>query len=518
MTIELTRRNFLAASAAGLAAATAFPIHVNAQGQKVLTVTIPSNPSTFDPINQANHDAMVISQLIFENLLEVDGDGNLVPMLAKDLPQVSADGLVYTFELRDDVTFHNGRKLTAADVKYSYDFMLNPDNKALRRSYWTAISTVEAVSDTVVKFTLSKPNRPLLYSMTKYMGIFPAGSREEFGAEYFQNTPIGLGTGPGVFVSAVANDHVELRRNENYWRKETPQWDIARIRIVPEATGRLAALLSGDVDIIQPDFKDFNRLAGGSTPGVGGASKPAFSAGMLMMHNTGAAPFDDVEFRRAVAMGIDRASIGEKVFGGLLDPTSVLVPRASRYYNSQAAEKLSYNPEKAKEHLAKSAHVGNAAFELTFPTDAYLMDVKNAVLLAQANLAEIGINVTLNPMETGQMFGQLFKGNLQTVFWAVVGTLDPTFLIQAMYVQGQALAKVNQFNSDELNALVDQRLATDDEDELKTIIARIQDIIADQAPGASIGTPHAFNLFGSRVSDFAVNAGITLRLRDVKVG
>ena len=140
----LSRRHFLA-TAASLTASLAggFATRVDAQGRKVLVATIPSNPSTLDPLNQSNHDAMAVSQLIYQNLLEVDVDGNLVPQLAVDLPEISEDRLTYTFRLREGVRFHNGAPFTAADVKYSYDYMLDPANEALRRSYWTAIERVE---------------------------------------------------------------------------------------------------------------------------------------------------------------------------------------------------------------------------------------------------------------------------------------------------------------------------------------------------------------------------------------
>src|SRR5690606_33732209 len=117
------------------------------------------------------------------------------------LPEISEDQMTYTFRLKEGVTFQNGAPSTAREVKYSYDYMLNPDNKALRRGYWATISEVKVLSDYEVSFQLSRPYSPLLASMTKYMGIFPEGSRESAGAA-FQNGPVGLGTGPAMFKAA----------------------------------------------------------------------------------------------------------------------------------------------------------------------------------------------------------------------------------------------------------------------------------------------------------------------------
>src|SRR5260370_33012395 len=84
-----------------------------------LTVALSDNPLTCDPINMFSHDSMILSQNIFQNLVEFDVDGVLKPQLARTLPEISADKLIYSFELRDDVSFQNGQKLTSEDVKYS---------------------------------------------------------------------------------------------------------------------------------------------------------------------------------------------------------------------------------------------------------------------------------------------------------------------------------------------------------------------------------------------------------------
>ncbi|WP_180899052.1 ABC transporter substrate-binding protein [Martelella soudanensis] len=510
---SVSRRGFMAGTAALMAAG--FSMRVNAQGQRVLTATIPSTPSTLDPLNQSNHDAMAVSQLIYENLLEVDVDGKLVPQLAVALPDISDDRKTYTFRLREGVTFQNGKPFTAADVKYSYDFMLDPENKALRRAYWEVIDAVEIVSDYEVKFHLSRPYRPLLDSMTKYMGIFPAGSREDVGADAFQNVPAGLGTGPAIFKRAESGNFIELERNPDYWG-DAPDWDIVRIDIASEANARVAALMSGGADVVGgPSARDYLRLTaqGGD---ISGAAKPALGAAMMMMHNCGVAPFDDVHFRRAVARAIDRAAVAEKIYGGLLEPTSVLVPQASPYFDGEAAAKLAFDLEAAKAELSASAYADQPAFDLIYPTDAYLLDVRDTALYIQAALAAIGITVTLTPLETGQMFGEIFNGNHQTVLWAVVGTVDPTFIMNALFMEGQALNAGTNYQNEKLSALIAQSQSVA-EDALGPILSEAQALLAEEAPAAFIGTPSAFNLWGPRVSAFEVNTGITLRLRDVKL-
>ena len=165
-----------------------------------LTIALPNNPSTLDPIQISNHDSMAISNAIFENLLEVDLDGNVVPSLAHKLPEINDDATRFMFDLRDDVVFQNGQKFTAEDVKYSYEYMLDPKNKSIRRTLFSPIKEIVIESPTRIVFNLSQPYRPWLQYMTKFMGIFPKGSREAMGDDAFKNAPAELGTGPGVFV------------------------------------------------------------------------------------------------------------------------------------------------------------------------------------------------------------------------------------------------------------------------------------------------------------------------------
>src|SRR3954470_7134344 len=160
------RRRMLELATLGPLGAVSVPSLKNAWAQstgKTLTVAIPAGPTTLDPINAVTHDPLVITGTIFENLVEYDQEGVLKPQLAKALPEISADKLVYTFELRDDVAFHNGQKMTAEDVKYSFDSMLDPKRGAARRGVFARIDKVVVDSPTRVQVHLKEPYAPWVY-------------------------------------------------------------------------------------------------------------------------------------------------------------------------------------------------------------------------------------------------------------------------------------------------------------------------------------------------------------------
>lgn len=515
--LELHRRNFLRKVIAGASGALASPLLSSwsfAAGEKVLTIAIPSNPATFDPVNASNHDAMVVSQSVFENLVEVDPDGTLVPQLAKALPTISVDKLTYMFDLRDDVYFQNGQKLTAEDVKYSFDYLLDPKNKAVRRVLFSRISGVSVESPSRVRVQLKEPFRPWLFYMTKYMGVFPKGSREK--DIDFKGAPIGVGTGPAIFVEWRQNDYVMLRKNPNYWRKGVPHWDRLVVRIIPEDSVRVANLMTSRVDIISaPPPKDFAVLR--NQPGIEGDSKPSMGTWLFLMSNTAKAPFDDVNARRAISHAIDRAGIAKHVYYGLLDPVAVPAPSKGWWFSKTANDIVDFNVEKAKSFLAKSKYPNGFEFDMLMPSQPYLVDVKDLALLMQAQLAQLNIRVNIKMVDQGIIMKQIRGGNHVAALqvWASPG--EPTYPIdQYGFGKGATYARASNYTNAELQELIHDSYAQSDQAELKQTFAKMLKIFATESPYLWLGFVHASNLWRESVKGFKVNQGLTMRVRDVK--
>jgi peptide/nickel transport system substrate-binding protein len=320
-----------------------------------LTVAIPNSPNTLDPINAVIHDPMVITYMLYENLVDMDVDGNLYPQLAKAMPEISADKLTYTFDLRDDVVFHNGQPMTSEDVKYSFESMLDPNRKAVRRGIFTKIDKVVADSKYRVIITLSEPYSPWLAFLYKYMGIWPKDSREKLGDDHFRLHPTGVGTGPGMFQEWKPNESVVLKRNPNYWQKGIPHWDELVVRLIPEDSSRVAYLLTKQVDIIgAPPPRDFARLS--KQKGITGGVRSTLGGWSVMLMNNTRPPFDDINFRKAVAYALDRKTLAEKAYFGMVDPCTVPAPPQGWWYDKAADSIITYDPDRAKDYLKKSKY------------------------------------------------------------------------------------------------------------------------------------------------------------------
>ena len=514
-----TRRTFLAAGAGlaitpwtGGSLATAQP----AQG-KTLTIAIPGVPVTMDPLNQVSHDWMAGSQAVFENLIEFDVDGNYKPQLAAAMPTLSEDKTVYTFDLRDDVYFQNGQKFTAEDVKYSYEFLLNPDNKAVRRPVFARIQKITVLSPTKVQFQLSEPYGPWLAFQTKCMGIFPAGSREKHPGDYFKTSPIGVGTGPGVFEEWKPNEYISFKRNPNYWRKDIPVWDRLVIRQINEESVRVAYLMSGQVDLISaPPPKDFGRLKGMAN--LAGASRPTLGGWFAINCDNKRAPFDDANFRKAVSAAIDRKTIAEKVYYGLLSPAAMPAPAGAWWADAKAEQAASFDLEKAKGFLAKSKYPEGASFDLFIPAEPYLLDVKDAALVVQSQLAKIGIKANLKVMEFQVFIGAAIRGELASSLFVNMSPGEPTYHLQNSLTPGQILTKSVNYDGPEMLALLKKGFAESDQEKAKVIYSELQAVLARDMPMIWIGFVHAANLWRKQtVKEFTVNQGVTFSSRDVKI-
>ncbi len=514
---HLGRRSFLRTAGVGASAAAAAPFLQawTVEGaERVLTIAVPNNPATFDPMNAANHDAMVVSQTIFENLIEVDHDGNLQPQLAVALPKVSSDQKTYTFDLRDDVQFQDGQKFTAEDVKYSFEYVLDPKNKAFRRTLFDKIWRITVESPTRVRFDLSEPYGPWLYYMTKYMGIFPKGSREKHGDQYFKASPAGVGTGPGTFVEWRQNDYIALKRSPNYWRKGLPQWDRLVVRVIPEDSVRVAYLMTGQVDIISaPPPKDFVRLR--SVPNVKGESKPTMGGWFFLGTNVKKAPFDDQNARKAVSHAIDRAMLAKNVFYDLVDPAAIPAPPRGWWFSKQANDLNDFDLEKAKAHLARSKYPNGFEFEMMIPSQPYLLDVKDAAVAIQAQLAKLNIRPQIRILEQSVLLDQMRLGNHVSALQVWMSPGEPLYMIDLIYGKDKGLSKASGYENPEVWRLIRDVYGAKDQPALKPIFAKMLGILATESPHIWMGFVHASNLWREPVKGFKVNQGLTMRVKDV---
>ena len=363
-----------------------------------LVIGLPGDTKTLDPHVSQLWVWQNIRFQIFERLFELDSAGNTQPWLATGYKWVDPKTLDVT--LRDDVTFHNGEKFTAEDVKYTIDRIFTPDLPSEFQGYLASIDNVEVVDPKTVRFHLKESDATLPFSLTRLDIISKSVKPEDIATK-----PIG--TGPFKFAEWSPNEQLRLVRNENYWQPGLPYLDEVVYKPIPDSEARIASLLSGDIDVdFEVAAKDVARLA--TTPKVNvQLSKPN---GLSIFYiNTRKPPFDNPKVRQALLYAFDRQNYNRDFLAGLSRVSNVPVAPENWAYNKDADAMYPYDPEKAKSLLAEAGYTDKNPLKLEIIYPVGLEEYKTVSEYLQASLTKAGINAKVTGMELAAWSNKIIK-------------------------------------------------------------------------------------------------------------
>jgi peptide/nickel transport system substrate-binding protein len=356
----------------------------------------------------------LIGNLVYEGLTKRDvSDPNapagVAPALAESW-DISEDGLEYTFQLRPDVTFRDGTPWNADALIFNINRYMDetdPNYDPVLITYYSVLNfvdTVEKVDDQTVTFRL---NQPFAFFLADLYNVYFASptSLEESGAAGQAKDPVG--TGPFVFDSLEENQSISFVRNDDYWGT-VPKLDRLTVELIPDAAARTAALRAGRVDWIeaaQPD--DFAGLESAGFVTTGNSFDWEWSWQLMVTEK----PFDDVRVRQAMNYAIDREAIASDLLHDTASPAYQTFAPASLYYDA-ADDIYSYDPAKATQLLTDAGYPDGIDITVGYITaGSGSMQAKAMNEALQAQLAEVGIDVTLDPVDFAGMYGQLGEGN-----------------------------------------------------------------------------------------------------------
>lgn len=275
-------------------------------------------PTGIDPHINASSELGIPLASVYDTLVFRDPAGGFVPGLAQRW-EIAADGISYTFFLRQDVRFHDGTPFNAESVKINLERIQNPANKSQKARFMIdAIKTITVVDEFTVRLELAQPFAPLLDSLSQvYLGMASPTALAKWGADYQFHQ---VGTGPFRFTEYSPGDHLTLERNAGYawgpsiYQNRTAQIDRIVFRIYADPATRTPALLSGDADIMGEVLpRDAADLEAGGKFRVYPTSIPGQPLQFFL--NTRLSPTDDPLVRQAILKAIDRRSLVETVFG-----------------------------------------------------------------------------------------------------------------------------------------------------------------------------------------------------------
>jgi peptide/nickel transport system substrate-binding protein len=347
----IDRRTFLKGTAAAgiLTLAAPFPALATSKagGRLVIGTTGGGAGDSLDPTKLTSVGHGIMGYTLGNCLTEIEKDGELVGELAESW-ESSADATEWKFNLRSGVTFHNGKKMTSADVIYSINLHRGEESASGAKGLLTSISKLAADGPNAIVVTLSSGNADLPYLLGDFhLLVVPEGTTD------FSK---GIFTGPYMLKEFVPGEKLVAVKNPSYWKADRAHVDEVEALFIDDTTSRISALITGEIHLAgRVDPKSADLIAG--APGVHVENHPAAGHRPLLMQ-ADRAPFDNADLRLAVKYALDREEILDKVmagFGSLANDHPI--PPFDPFHASDIPQRV-FDPDKTAFHLKKSGFDG----------------------------------------------------------------------------------------------------------------------------------------------------------------
>ncbi len=351
---------------------------------------------SFDPHIGKETTAIQVTGNIYDTLLTVDENMNVLPMLATSWERIS--DLSYEFVIRDDAKFHDGTKFTVEDAKYSLDRALASPQVAYIVDF---MEKIEIKDEHTIVVTTKEPYAPTLLNLTHPAAGMVSKAYSENNPDILKTAP--MGTGPYKFVEWKQGDYVKLTAFDEYWGG-APETKNLMMRIIPENAQRTIALEMGEVDVaydILPN--DVPKIKNNSDLKM--LEMPALTVFSMSLNHTKPA-LENKLVREAIRLAVDPKVIVDSIYYGAGQVANTMIPPGAFGHQKDAAT-IEYNPEKAKQLLAE------AGFPNGFKTNIYVNDNQTRVEMCQviqSQLKQIGIDMEIVVLEFGTFIEKCNKG------------------------------------------------------------------------------------------------------------
>lgn len=459
----------------GLLLATLLALAGCSAREENLVVAIPTDPDGFHPHQSVAAATGEIAFNIYEGLVKAAPDGSIIPALATEW-EISSDGLVYTFTLREGVKFHNGRLLEPADVVYCFERLIDPEISP-KASEFAAVQSVEAQGNNIV-ITLSQPDSALLALLTEFRAsIYPPEAEDQLSTK-----PVG--TGPFVLTSWQPNNQLELTRFEQYWDANLPLLDRVTLQIIPDPSTAVTNLRTGHVDLIprlEPDY--LHQVE--DDPNLTIIDGPMNLVQLLVINNA-RPPFDQLEVRQAIAHAINRQQIIQGAAWGRGTPTgSNMSPAMSAWY-VDVTDTYPHDPDMARDLLAQAGYPDGFSAVIHLPAPYPLHCSAGEIIVDQ--LARVGITLEIQVVEWSTWLDQIYSDrDFALTVIGFTGKLDPHSVLGRY--QSDSGRNFGNFHSQEYDELVAQGKVETDFTTRHAIYQRIQELLAEEVAGVFLMDP-----------------------------
>lgn len=447
---------------------------------KILTLAVGGELTTLYPLNM---DAQNLSatRLCYEGLVNYE-DGQVKPWLAKSW-EFSEDGCALTFNLREDVTFHDGEKFNAQAVKANFFYKnKNPNFRA-----WMGvvnIKEIEVVDDYTLTFHYDTPYFGYLNDFA-YREIMVCVSPKVIEEGNFQTMRGVIGTGPYVYSEVKDGEYVKFVKNENYWG-EKPYYDEILVKYIPEASARLLALQKGEIDMIYGStlisWDDYKQAT--SSKNIKGIVSPVDTKTVSLVLNAANPILLDKSVREAIAYGIDKQAICEGLSYGHQNPAPDLFPDGNFLSDVKLNAVRTYDKEKAEQLLdsagwkmdtstgLREKDGKHLSFKLTYDSGEAMN--KMLATTVKSQLKEIGIEVQTQGQDMMTWWKEGVAGNYGMIIWGTEENTEPQIYFPKMINSSPHTPSLKAIEgSDKFLAAIEESLVTKDQTKVNELFTMI---------------------------------------------
>jgi peptide/nickel transport system substrate-binding protein len=451
-----------------------------------LVMALSAEPDRLDPTTSTSLYTRYVMQTMCEKLYDIDENGDIVPMLAEELPEVSDDGLTVTIPVRSGIQFADGTDLNAEAVAGTIQRGLTLEGSS-RKSELGPITNIAAIDDSTVEITYSAPFAPLTASLADRAGMILSPQALAEKGEAFGDSPVCVGA--FKFVERVPQTSITVERDPLYYDAENVHLDTITYRIITDSNIRAANLKSGDVQVADTiSTQDVGSLSDTDGIGilqVGSLGYQGLTINIGNVNGTGTPPelidtplATNATVREALSMSVDREALVSSVFSNWYSPACSPISPSSPF-SSEASEGCpEYDPAAAKKMLEE------AGVPVPFPIEMQVANNPDTLRFAQALQAAVvegGFDITITPVEYSTLLDVQQRGDFDMLQLGWSGRIDPHGNMFSFLSTGGG-TNYSGYSNAEVDDLLTEAASINDTEERAELYGQAVEILQEENP------------------------------------
>ncbi|WP_438314378.1 ABC transporter substrate-binding protein [Sporosarcina sp. FA9] len=431
-----------------------------------IKVRIHDDPDFLDPHLATASISFQMILNIFEGLLAPETDGTLKEAVAESY-EVSEDGLIYTFKIRDGIMFQDGNPVTVEDITYTFERLMGTNNNEPLSSNFDKVQSIATPDEHTFVITLEEPNSNFLYSLTALQSAIIPKSNDG------KHNDHPIGTGPFKFVSYSPNADMVLEKNKEYWNEGLPHLDKLTFAFQTDDQSAFMALQGNELDITSIPAHRIPEVENDFT-----INKQQNNSALVITFNHEKEPFNNVKVRQAINYAINKEDIINSVYSGYATELgSNMSPAMGEYYLDGLQEKYKRDISKAKDLLKEAGYP--EGFKTKISVSSHNSMYSDVAQVTAENLKEIGIDVEIEVVEWGIWLDRIYRGRDYEMTTIDLTGRPSAYEILNDYISYNDSENFFRFNNAEFDQVMEDVLKESDPDKQIKLYQRAQEILAE---------------------------------------